>query len=163
MSDSIKTHKCSLCKEIKPVSEFKTRTNGRPQAYCHPCQKLYNFRYVRSSAGKNKERRRRKNSTRREYMKKYLKNYSKTKNCQRLHRKHSLIYREKHPEKCRAHSRVMYAIKSGLIRKPISYFCRASIDCTAKAHEYHHHLGYAKEHQLDVIPVCISCHKTIHK
>jgi len=34
--------------------------------------------------------------------------------------------------------------------------------CRDKASEYHHYLGYDREHWNDVIPLCISCHKSIH-
>ena len=30
------------------------------------------------------------------------------------------------------------------------------------ADEYHHPNGYAGKHQLDVVPLCISCHRSLH-
>jgi hypothetical protein len=32
-------------------------------------------------------------------------------------------------------------------------------DCGGAAHQYHHHLGYGIEHELDVTPLCFHCHK----
>lgn len=34
--------------------------------------------------------------------------------------------------------------------------------CGYKAEHYHHHIGYAKQHWLDVMPLCISCHQREH-
>lgn len=33
------------------------------------------------------------------------------------------------------------------------------VHCGEPAREYHHYLGHAKEHRLDVVPLCIPCHK----
>lgn len=34
--------------------------------------------------------------------------------------------------------------------------------CGVLADEYHHPNGYEGKHQLDVIPLCISCHRSLH-
>jgi hypothetical protein len=36
---------------------------------------------------------------------------------------------------------------------------RQCVKCDKPAEQYHHHKGYAPEHQLDIIPVCVLCHK----
>lgn len=58
----------------------------------------------------------------------------------------------------RAHSAVAYALGKGLIVRPP--FC--SLCWTVCEPEAHHYLGYAKEHKLDIIWVCASCHGRQH-
>jgi hypothetical protein len=37
------------------------------------------------------------------------------------------------------------------------------VNCGAQAEHYHHHLGYEQEHWHHVIPLCLNCHKNVHK
>lgn len=54
-----------------------------------------------------------------------------------------------------AHMAIVRAVKQGM--KPATAFICA--DCgQAQAEEYHHYKGYAKEHWLDVVPLCLPCH-----
>lgn len=62
-----------------------------------------------------------------------------------------------------ARQAVQYAIKIGKLPKVSTLFC---VPCFSNirleaAKQYHHHKGYAPEHQLDVIPVCIPCHNQL--
>jgi hypothetical protein len=43
---------------------------------------------------------------------------------------------------------------------PGDFKCR---DCNEQAEEYHHYLGYAPEHWLDVIALCKDCHRQNHQ
>lgn len=61
----------------------------------------------------------------------------------------------RHPERSAARARVHAAIKSGLLPKAKSLFC---IDCGSPASDYDHHLGYAVEMWLSVVPRCKGCH-----
>ena len=71
------------------------------------------------------------------------------------------IYRERYPEKRKAHQSLSYAVKTGRLPSASSQKC---VVCkTAQAQEYHHHNGYAEDHWLDVIPVCSKCHKVVEK
>ena len=36
------------------------------------------------------------------------------------------------------------------------------LQCSQPAAHYHHHKGYDSGHQLDVIPMCWSCHRLVH-
>jgi DNA-directed RNA polymerase subunit M/transcription elongation factor TFIIS len=63
---------------------------------------------------------------------------------------------KKSPEKKSAHEAVRRAIKKGVLTRP-----KACTKC-GESHmriEAHHHKGYAKEHQLDVVFLCTSCHR----
>ena len=58
-----------------------------------------------------------------------------------------------------AHDAVRYAIKRGRLARPTSLPC---LDCGSLAAQYHHHRGYERDHWLDVVAVCISCHRKRH-
>jgi hypothetical protein len=51
----------------------------------------------------------------------------------------------------RAHAAVGQAIREGKLPHPTTLRC---VDCGAVATSYDHYLGYAREHWLDVEPVC---------
>ena len=53
-------------------------------------------------------------------------------------------------------SAVTSAVKHGLLPRPATIPC---VDCGKPAQEYHHHLGYAPEHWLNVVAVCRTCHR----
>lgn len=55
----------------------------------------------------------------------------------------------------RARAAVRYRVKCGDMPPVRSLEC---VQCGKPAKHYHHHHGYDKSHQLDVIPLCLSCH-----
>lgn len=63
---------------------------------------------------------------------------------------------KKAPEKKSAHEAVRRAIKKGVLTRPTS--CTQCGNSKMRI-EAHHHLGYAREHQLDVVFLCTSCHR----
>lgn len=58
-------------------------------------------------------------------------------------------------EKIAARAAVAYAVRTGKLPRVSSLACHA---CDAPAAHYHHYLGYALEHKLDVVPVCHTHH-----
>lgn len=50
---------------------------------------------------------------------------------------------------------VYRAVRAGKMPHASTLPCK---ECGNPAREYHHHNGYAREHWLDVIPLCIPCH-----
>lgn len=64
-------------------------------------------------------------------------------------------FQARHPEQCKAIQVVRDAIRIGKLPRPDTLQCHY---CPAQAEQYHHHKGYAPEHRLNVIPVCILCH-----
>ena len=66
-------------------------------------------------------------------------------------RQNDILYRQR----LQARSAVNHAIRDGKLPEPESLFC---IECNIAASQYHHHLGYDKEHWLDVVPMCMPCH-----
>lgn len=66
-------------------------------------------------------------------------------------------YRKKYPEREAARVKVKTEVQAGRLPKVSTLRCSA---CNWKqAKVYHHHLGYAPEHQLDVVPLCHPCHE----
>ena len=57
-----------------------------------------------------------------------------------------------------ARRQVNHAIEAERLPRPDTLTC---IQCGKPAREYHHHLGYAPEHWLDVVPVCSACNKVL--
>lgn len=64
-------------------------------------------------------------------------------------------YRKAQPEKVRARLAVAYAVRVG--KMPAARDRRCHV-CGEPAAHYHHHNGYAPEHKLDVVPVCVTHH-----
>ena len=63
-----------------------------------------------------------------------------------------------HAELRKARTSVNHAVRDGRLPMATTLLCR----CGERAVEYHHHLGYSKEHQLSVVPVCKGCHSAVH-
>lgn len=167
MSETIVTKKCSKCKEIKPFSEFykDARHKDGHQSQCKICfleaqksyrqsekgrayQKSYQKRYEQSENGKERHKR-------------ADRKYRQTEKGKVLYRKLAKNARKENPEKIEARKAVNHAIRVGRLPQPGSLLCHYYLqkpDCEKQAKEYHHHKGYAPEHWLDVIPVCIKCH-----
>lgn len=67
-------------------------------------------------------------------------------------------YRDNNPTQTKARAAVSQAVYVGKLPHVSTCKCR----CGKVAQEYHH-WSYAKEHWLDVIPLCRQCHINIHK
>lgn len=61
--------------------------------------------------------------------------------------------------KAAAQSKVAAAVTAKRIPPARDCTC---VGCGAPAREYHHHRGYDKAHALDVVALCIKCHRQIH-
>jgi len=65
----------------------------------------------------------------------------------------------RYPERRKARQFVNNAVAAGRLPRSRTLQCsKANSDCNGPT-EYHHHLGYAKEHWLDVIPLCENHHE----
>jgi hypothetical protein len=65
-------------------------------------------------------------------------------------------YNKQNPEKAGAHDAVKRAVQAGKLPPVKTLICA---HCKIRqADNYHHHKGYAKEHWLDVKPLCYFCH-----
>ena len=178
MPESIITKRCCTCKTTKPVFEFyKNRsTKDGFQTACKSCQTLtdktesriiarrrYRKRYKKTAKGKEAEKRERKSQARKDYRKQYKrsdigkaasKRYRESvcgkATARQSSRKQAALY----PEKIKARNAINNAVNGGRFPTATQFIC----SCGEQAKQYHHHLGYAKEHWFDVVPVCIPCH-----
>ena len=165
MAKTIITKRCSHCKQIKPISEFyKDKSQSKGYGFlCKPCalkkSKIYQQtkqgkatkkRYDQSEKGKTK----RKIYQQTAKFKTYQRQYRQSKRGRAVRKRYALAY----PKYEKAKSAVQTAIRKGILPKVTTLKC----SCGEQAVHYHHHKGYAKEHQLDVIPVCKKCHSLAH-
>ena len=161
MADTIKTKRCSTCKEILPLSEFHKNHTHRDslQSYCKNCERQY------KQSEKYKQGRKRYAQT--EKHKQYQKQYFQTDKGKQARKRHNQTekrkqthkhYRKNNPEKTKARCKINGAVRAGKLLPARHYWCA----CGNQAVDYHHHKGYDKPHWFDVIPVCKLCHLRIH-
>ena len=153
---SIMTEKrCSHCTEVKTILEFgknRSRKDGY-QDNCNKCRKIFDTAYSKTDKRKNA-----------------LKRHSKTRAFKKTQRKYIVSkkgrakqaeYRKTYKEKNKAREAVNAAVKQGRLFPCSNSECMVCY--TEPAMEYHHYAGYGKPNHLNVKPVCIKCHKAIHK
>jgi len=154
MPDTIKTKQCSKCKEIKPVSEYYPSkiTKSKCRSDCKQCVS----KYYKSKIGRA-ARRKYVNS---EHGKKVHKKWMQTEKAHNLFLKqYRKTWYQKIKHKFNVAQNLRYRIRIGKIPHPSIYYCSY---CNNQAQVYHHHKGYSEEHKYDVIPICKSCHTSIH-
>ena len=178
MAEQIITKRCSRCKQVKPVSEFYENTRMRDGYYsgCKSCHKNTTHKYQSTEKGKAVQKRygqsregkaaykryhasKKGKAVKRRYAqsekgKAAIKKYNQSKKGKTTKIKNVYRYRTIHPERRQARETVYKAIKEGTLPKLDTLKCA----CGKQAEQYHHNKGYAPEHWLDVIPVCIKCH-----
>jgi len=145
MDTTIITKQCSKCKQILPVSEFwqyPKRNKYHYSSWCKECTKEYR----RTDKGKKINRR-------------TAKKFAQSKRGKEYNNQWSKQNRKNHPNKALARSTISNATRDGKLPRAKTLSCQM---CNKPAHTYHHHLGYAQEHWLDVIPLCKNCHYIIH-
>ena len=138
MADQIISKRCSVCKQNKPLSEFHkaSKNKDRHQAKCKSCAHKYTIS---------------------QEFRDYFAKYKKTDNYKISTKIYKRKYRKANRQRTIAHYKIRNAIISGKLSSVSKYHCRI---CWNQAQEYHHP-DYSKP--FDVIPLCISCHRTIHK
>lgn len=134
---------CTKCGETKPLSEFykqETCKYGR-RPDCKECVRKRSRAYMRSPRG---------SAQRAQYEQTDAYKEAKA----RAKRRH----RRRHPQRLRARSAVWHAVANGDLPPASECDC---VECDGPAEHYHHHNGYDREHQLDVVPVCRDCHQEL--
>jgi hypothetical protein len=166
MADSIITNQCCVCHVEKPIEQFTAdnrRENGK-SSLCRQCDKArrkawriankeFLSRYYAAYRNINRDAITRKRQIRRSdegfkrrrliWQREY---YQRTK--------------ERNRDKQHANAAVRHAVSDGKLQRPDALRCSV---CSGPANNYHHHLGYSPDHQLDVIPVCWECHFVLDK
>lgn len=155
--------KCPKCNIVKCLSDFHkcAKSKDGRQCYCKSCNKKYiiaNYRlYGESEAYKKAKRKYRQSEKGKATKRLGQMRYQKGKVGKLTHSKNVQKYRKRHPQKRKAQQIVAYAIKTGKLPKANILKCTY---CSHQAEQYHHP-DYSKP--LYVEPVCISCHRFIHK
>lgn len=150
---------CSKCKETKLVSEFP-RDRITPTGYGYYCKKCHGAAVhagkMRNPEKYNEARRLRKRlryaerqERDREY---YLRNRERIVARGRIWYDHS-------PQSWKAHKAIQGAVRKGELPKIAGVLCAR---CQAAAGNYHHP-SYHEDDRLNVIPLCVSCHRLVHK
>lgn len=147
MPETIITKRCCHCKQIKSIDEFCKNVSMKDGlcVYCKICNYDYVRRYAKTEVGKESGRRR-------------TQRYRQTEKGKAIGKRYTEKYCIANPEKRKAKDVVHGAVRARKLPRPDTFKC----DCGEQAKEYHHHKGYAPEHWLDVVPVCVPCHKKIH-
>lgn len=132
---------CTKCGESKPLTEFHQRGKSLRPA-CKACTNAQN----RSIYEKNHD------------------NHLETKRRYRLEnpgarRETVRAYDDRHREKRKAHAAVKHEINRGGLPRAADCTCYL---CGEPAAIYHHH-SYARQHWLDVKPMCRVCHGKEHR
>ena len=161
MSEQIIFKKCYKCKKFKPLSEFhkSSREKDGCQTQCKVCISQYHKQWIRTEKCKKSSKEadiKYRNSIHGHAAKKAYKRKGPIKI---KHRQKSREYRKQFPERIKACRAIRDAIRIGKMPCPKTRTCHY---CSNKAIEYHHWHGYAKEHWLDVIPMCQECHTAAH-
>ena len=166
---------CSKCKEKKPRKEFykdKSKKDGLA-SICKDCACIYRksnarkktqARYGKSEKGTKAHARYNKSSKRKTASARYYRSkgketmtkYGKTEKGKVVRRKAKADWAKRNPEKVNAKSKIHGLVRQGKMPRPSTLTCR----CGAPAAEYHHP-DYSKP--LEVISLCVSCHKTVHR
>ena len=135
------THKpCCKCGEIKPLSEFYSRTRGKNgmgySGKCKPCFLEHCKKYRESERGKE-----------------VYHQWVNSENGSASVHKRMEIWREKNKEKRRAHSAISNAIRDNRLKRMP---CRICGNSKGEAH----HLSYDDPFNVDWL--CKSCHINLH-
>lgn len=150
--------KCSHCKETRPFSDFgKNRAmKDGYQNQCRACRSEYHYKNKTKLNKKCREW----YKNNKDHVLQYNRSYWKTPSGRISKKKSQDRYRTKYPEKYAAHLAVSSAKNRGLIPRASELKC---MNCNNQAYEYHHYMGYNEKHHLDVIPLCIPCHKRLER
>lgn len=158
---------CSKCKEWKELSEFY-RAISKKSGYTSQCKKCASEArrdYSRKEILKKYNSSQKGKSTRNRYEKtekgrSAKKRYRQGGIGREIERKNSANYKNRHPDRAKAHYAIKDAVKTGKMPPARVLICNT---CGDAAYHYHHYEGYEKEHWFDVIPLCLQCHINIHK
>lgn len=155
--------KCSVCLQEKPLAGFAKdkRLPDGCKTYCKECRKSWDAKY-RSKAEVKEQRKVRYSGYQREYKRAHPQvrpaGYDPRVDATGHEEKKALWYKN-NPDAALAHSRLFEAIKAGKLPKAATHNCA---QCSNQASDYHHHNGYGDGRELDVIPLCRSCHRLAH-
>ena len=155
-----KTKKCTKCQQAKSLNAFNRNCTQRDglASWCKICMSDYGREYRQRPEVK---------AHKNEYMRGYYQQpeaklrkheYRQRPEIKACTRVQDRKYRKSNTEKIKAQKAVYNKIRYGKMLPAPHYECT---DCSKQAQHYHHE-SYDKEHWLDVIPLCASCHQRRH-
>jgi hypothetical protein len=140
---------------------------------CKSCVCAYVRRRKKSEAGKFSDKKYNQSDKGKAALKRYQqsekgkvvcrkanKKYRQSKKGKAANRREGFRKRRKYPEKVKAIKAVSHAIEASKLPRANTLLCHY---CSKPAQQYHHWHGYEPDHWLDVVPVCIKCHNSIHQ
>ena len=158
MSNTIQTKKCPQCKQFKSISEFRKNRSTKDglRTYCKICRPKKEKIYRRTEKWKARQKRYAQSDKGKAANRRGVKKHRKTYKGKVANRAVQKRFRACHPNQIKATNVVNHAIRAGKLPRANTLLCHY---CPKPAQEYHHWHGYEKKHWLDVIPVCIKCHR----
>ena len=158
MSKSIVTKTCTKCKIEQPTSNFYKDASAKSGLcfWCKTCIKAHRARYRKSPT--YQECRQQYYSKNKHGILTHNAQYRKSEQGKAVMKRARAKYNANNAQKRQAKEAVHTAIRAGRMLPPGNSIC----PCGQPA-EHYHHPSYAPEHWLDVIPLCIPCHKKEHR
>jgi len=145
--EATETKWCPRCLEWKHFSDFYRNKASKDncQAYCKEC--FNKFLNEPKRAVRRAE---------------FSKEYNTRPDVVKERRKRQKEYNQQEQVKRRAasNSAVVRAVKNGTLPHISQCICQTT-SCNNQAQEYHHWAGYDKKNWLDVLPLCIECHRKL--
>lgn len=133
---------CRFCNKVLPIERFSknyTLKDGHSNK-CRACQSAYD----------------KANGARKLEMERLRMQTNKGKE---VRRRANINARQRHPEQVKAHNAITNAVRDGKLPHVSTQVCQK---CGNKAQQYHHH-SYDPDFWLDVVPLCIKCHRLVHE
>ncbi len=154
--------KCGEDKSVELFGFFKNRAGKAiAQSWCTECRRIAN--HATYEKYKEKRRANARVSAKKRRTENAEHHYALKKAWIAKHREQVNAWgkarRFKRPIRYKAAYVLSNAVKLGKLPPARNLIC---CQCGAQAEQYHH-WSYAPEHWLDVIPVCVKCHREIHK
>ncbi len=140
------TKLCPSCGEEKELSEYhKDRTKKHSvTTLCKNCRVPVCKKY---------------NETNREKISKNFKAWRKTESGKKSQLVRNKRYIKKYPKRYKAQRFIIYCVVRGVLLPASKKKCE---HCGEQAEHYHHYNGYEPINYLDIIPLCMPCHRKEH-
>lgn len=140
---------CPRCEQDKSTCDFyKSRNHSDGlQSWCTVCTQEYLRNYRQCEENKQRQ----------------LEAHRRHRKCAKYAKTHKQAAKKqclRHPDRIKARQAVNNIVDTGKLAPAKTSEC---VHCGEQAAYWHHWAGYAKEHWLDVIPLCSNCDRKAHK
>lgn len=173
---------CVDCTQTLPVSDFSKNRNSKDglNSYCKPCASARYKLWLERNREHRQEYMREWHQTNLEHENQYARERYRNdedhrrkvlewqrqfrqRNLEKVRQQHWMGKKAKgfQNDMTRAHTTVSRAVRRGILPPVWSMVCDGCQE--AQAAHWHHHKGYAREHWLDVVAMCVDCHGEAHR